>query len=90
MRAAPGSPADRAAAWIRNEIAAGRSVPHDRSADFLVALASGRADGSSGRYLTVLDDLDVLMPASAVCQSSATRTRQVEAVDEVRLNAQTG
>jgi len=60
MRAAPGSPADRAAAWIRSEIAAGRSVPADRAAEFLVALASGRADGLSGRYMTVFDDLEVL------------------------------
>jgi NAD(P)-dependent dehydrogenase (short-subunit alcohol dehydrogenase family) len=60
MRAAPGSAADRAAAWIRSEFAAGRAVTAERAADFLVALASGAADGLSGRYLTVDDDLPAL------------------------------
>jgi NAD(P)-dependent dehydrogenase (short-subunit alcohol dehydrogenase family) len=54
----PDSPATRAAAWIRAEVAEGRAVPPERSADLLVALASGRADALSGRYLTVHDDLD--------------------------------
>ncbi len=60
MQAASGSAADRAAAWIRSEFAAGRSVDPLRAAEFLVMLASGRADGLSGCYLTVLDDLQAL------------------------------
>jgi NAD(P)-dependent dehydrogenase (short-subunit alcohol dehydrogenase family) len=36
-------------------------VPIQRSAQLVVELASGRADGLSGRYLTVLDDLDDLV-----------------------------
>jgi NAD(P)-dependent dehydrogenase (short-subunit alcohol dehydrogenase family) len=54
----PDSPAARAAAWIRAEVAEGRAMPPERGADLLVALASGRADVLSGRYLTVHDDLD--------------------------------
>lgn len=60
MQATPGSAADRAAAWIRSEFAAGHAVTPDRAADVLVALASGEADGLSGRYLTVDDDLSAL------------------------------
>jgi len=60
MQATPGSAADRAAAWIRSEFAAGRSVDPKRAAESLVALASGRADGLSGCYLTVVDDLQAL------------------------------
>jgi NAD(P)-dependent dehydrogenase (short-subunit alcohol dehydrogenase family) len=60
MQAAPGSAADRAAAWIRSEFAAGRAATPERAAEVLVALASGQADGLSGRYLTVDDDLAAL------------------------------
>jgi NAD(P)-dependent dehydrogenase (short-subunit alcohol dehydrogenase family) len=60
MQAAPGSAADRAAAWIRSEFAAGRAVTPERAAEVLVALASGQADGLSGRYLTVDDELAAL------------------------------
>jgi NAD(P)-dependent dehydrogenase (short-subunit alcohol dehydrogenase family) len=60
MQAAPGSAADRAAAWIRSEFAAGRTVTPEQAAMGLVTLASGEADGLSGRYLTVFDDLAAL------------------------------
>lgn len=54
----PDSPGTRAAAWIRAEVAAGRAVPPELGAELVVALASGRADALSGRYITVHDDLD--------------------------------
>jgi NAD(P)-dependent dehydrogenase (short-subunit alcohol dehydrogenase family) len=60
MDAPPGSAADRAAAWIRSEFAAGQAVTPERAADVLVQLAAGEADGLSGRYLTVADDLPAL------------------------------
>ena len=60
MQAPQGSPADRAASWIRSEFAAGRSVSPERAARFLVGLAAGDADRLSGRYLTVFDDLRAL------------------------------
>jgi NAD(P)-dependent dehydrogenase (short-subunit alcohol dehydrogenase family) len=53
MDAPPGSPA----AWIQDEVAAGRAVPPERGAEVLLYLASGRADALSGRYLTVHDDV---------------------------------
>ena len=60
MEATPSSAADRAAAWIRSEFAAGRTVTAEQAASTLVALASGDADGLSGRYVTVSDDLATL------------------------------
>jgi hypothetical protein len=57
MDAPPGSPA----AWIRQEVAAGRTVPPELPAQMLVSLASGQADVLSGRYLTVHDDLAALL-----------------------------
>lgn len=60
MEPTPGSASDRAAAWIRSEFAAGRAVTAERAASNLVALASGEADGLSGRYITVANDLAAL------------------------------
>jgi NAD(P)-dependent dehydrogenase (short-subunit alcohol dehydrogenase family) len=57
MADVPDSPGARAAAWIRGEVAAGRAVAPERGAELVLALASGRADALSGRYLTVHDDL---------------------------------
>ena len=37
-------------------------VPIERPAQFVIDLASGRADALSGRFLTVFDDLDALLP----------------------------
>jgi NAD(P)-dependent dehydrogenase (short-subunit alcohol dehydrogenase family) len=61
VQADPDTPADRAIAWVRNEIAAGRAVWPERAASFIAALATGQADGLSGRYLTVFDDLPTLV-----------------------------
>ena len=70
MEATPGSAADRAAAWIRSEFAAGRTVTAERAACVLVALASGEADGLSGRYITVTDDLAALESRKDEIQSA--------------------
>lgn len=60
MQAAPGSPAGRAAGWVRSEIAAGRSAEPEQAAARLVELALGQADSLTGRYVTVSDDLRAL------------------------------
>jgi NAD(P)-dependent dehydrogenase (short-subunit alcohol dehydrogenase family) len=39
----------------------GRDLPPERTAELVVRLASGAADGLSGRYLTVQDDLPALI-----------------------------
>jgi NAD(P)-dependent dehydrogenase (short-subunit alcohol dehydrogenase family) len=57
----PGTVQDRMRAWFQGKIDAGEAVPPERAAEFVLALASGRYDGLSGRYLTVEDDLDALL-----------------------------
>jgi NAD(P)-dependent dehydrogenase (short-subunit alcohol dehydrogenase family) len=64
MDAAPGSPA----AWIQQEVGAGRAVPPERAAQVVVYLASGRADVLSGRYFTVHDDVAGLVERAAEIQ----------------------
>jgi NAD(P)-dependent dehydrogenase (short-subunit alcohol dehydrogenase family) len=60
-RADPASHEGRAAAWVLGEVAAGRAVPPERGAALVVALAAGRADALSGRYVTVDDDLTAML-----------------------------
>lgn len=55
------APAGSPAAWIQQEVAAGRVLPPEPGAAALVYLASGQADTLSGRYLTVHDDLAALV-----------------------------
>ena len=54
---APGSRADKIAAWIRQEIVAGRDLPPDRIAKLVVELASGLGDVLTGRYIDAHNDL---------------------------------
>jgi NAD(P)-dependent dehydrogenase (short-subunit alcohol dehydrogenase family) len=61
MDAPAASPAGRAAAWIRQQVAAGQAVPPENSARLVVWLAAGRADKLTGRYLTVDDNLEALV-----------------------------
>ncbi len=50
--------------WFGRIMEEGLDVPAERPAELVVALASGKADALSGRYLTVLDDLDSLLQQS--------------------------
>ena len=59
--APPDSPVGRLQAWVLKGFAEGRGVTPERSAVGVVALASGKYDALSGRYLTVADDLDSLL-----------------------------
>ncbi len=77
----PGSPAGRVAAWFRQQIADGRGVPPERAGALVAALATGRADALTGRYLTVYDELDFLIHRSADIQRNDLYTlklRQIE------------
>jgi len=56
----PDSASDQVAEWFRRQIASGRSVPPERGAATVLALASGAYSNLSGCYLTVDDDLDAL------------------------------
>jgi NAD(P)-dependent dehydrogenase (short-subunit alcohol dehydrogenase family) len=55
------SPEGRVAAWFREQIADGRDVAPERSVRLVLAVACGRADRLSGRYLSAEDDLDALL-----------------------------
>jgi NAD(P)-dependent dehydrogenase (short-subunit alcohol dehydrogenase family) len=57
----PGSMDERIYAWFMKQIDAGEVSSADQVADFVLALASGRYDALSGRYLTIDDDLDGLL-----------------------------
>jgi len=47
--------------WFRRVFDEGLVVPAERPAQMVVELASGRADALSGRFLSVSDDLDLLL-----------------------------
>ena len=61
----PESPVALVAAWARHEIEAQGDVSPERGAELVVALASGKADALSGRYISVHDDLDDLVERAA-------------------------
>jgi NAD(P)-dependent dehydrogenase (short-subunit alcohol dehydrogenase family) len=47
--------------WFRDSFDAGKDVPPERAAQLVVLLAAGMADGLSGRFLDVADDLTQLL-----------------------------
>ena len=59
--AADGSPEASVRAWVRGQVEQGLAVEPERACDLVVRLASGEADGLSGRYITMDDDLDELV-----------------------------
>jgi NAD(P)-dependent dehydrogenase (short-subunit alcohol dehydrogenase family) len=66
------SPAEaRVAAWCRAQLETGNAASLEESAEKLVALLSGAYDSLTGRYVTVHDDLDVLL--ERVSQAAASK-----------------
>jgi len=55
------SPAGKVAAWVRQEIAAGRDLPPERVAKLVVELASGLGDVLTGRYIDAQNELTELI-----------------------------
>jgi NAD(P)-dependent dehydrogenase (short-subunit alcohol dehydrogenase family) len=51
--------------WYHRIYDEGLDLPPERAAQLLLAIATGKADSLSGRYLTPLDDLDALIAHSA-------------------------
>ena len=56
-----GSLAGQVQSWFEQQVAEGRTVSAEQAAEFLVDLASGRADVLSGRYVAIDDDLGELV-----------------------------
>jgi NAD(P)-dependent dehydrogenase (short-subunit alcohol dehydrogenase family) len=77
MQADPDSPAGRAIAWVRSEIAADHAVSPERAAGVIAALATGQGDGLSGRYITVFDDLRTLAAQAEDIRSADLLTLRV-------------
>jgi NADP-dependent 3-hydroxy acid dehydrogenase YdfG len=57
----PGTHDAMIAAWLREQLAAGRGIAAEVSAAQLARLASGAADALTGRYITAYDDIDALV-----------------------------
>ena len=54
--------------WFRRIFDEGLGLPAERPAQFVVELASGRADALSGRFLSVSDDLNALLGEIALIE----------------------
>jgi NAD(P)-dependent dehydrogenase (short-subunit alcohol dehydrogenase family) len=59
--APPGTAEDRAYAWVRGELRAGRGAEPALAARLVTRLAAGDADPLSGCHLSVHDDLDAIL-----------------------------
>jgi len=64
--------------WFADIFAEGRDLPPERPAALLCALASGRYDALSGRYVNPADDLDRLLGEAAEIARRRLYTLQVE------------
>jgi NAD(P)-dependent dehydrogenase (short-subunit alcohol dehydrogenase family) len=64
--------------WFREVFDAGRDLPPERPAALLLALASGKADALSGRFVTPQDDLDRLVAAATEIETGKLYTLQVQ------------
>jgi NAD(P)-dependent dehydrogenase (short-subunit alcohol dehydrogenase family) len=67
--------------WFADIFAEGRDLPPERPAELLLALASGRYDLLSGRYLYPPDDLEQLRLAASEIEARKLYTLQVQRLD---------
>jgi len=68
--------------WFRRIFDEGLDVPAERPAQFVAELASGRADGLSGRFLLVSDDLDSLLRDVKEIESNNLYSLRVRRLEE--------
>lgn len=64
--------------WFADIFTQGRDLPPERPAALLTALASGKYDALSGRYVFPADDLDQLLDATATIEARKLYTLQVQ------------
>lgn len=57
--------------WFKRLFDEGINVPPERAAQLALALASGRADAISGRFITVQDNLDLILENAAEVEKAA-------------------
>lgn len=68
--------------WFSRIFEQGLDVPSERPAEFVVALASGRADALSGRYFFVTDDLDALLQNASIVERDGLHSLRVRRLDD--------
>jgi NAD(P)-dependent dehydrogenase (short-subunit alcohol dehydrogenase family) len=73
----PDSPAGKVAAWVRQEIAAGRDLPPERVTKLVIELASGVGDVLTGRYIEAHNDLTDLLARADQIQEADLYTLRV-------------
>jgi NAD(P)-dependent dehydrogenase (short-subunit alcohol dehydrogenase family) len=73
--------------WFGRIFAEKLDVPIDRPVRLILDLASGRADALSGRFLTVFDDLDALLPRIAEIDREGLYSLRVQKFDDNRMPA---
>ncbi len=64
--------------WFADIFTEGRDLPPERPAELLVALASGKYDALSGRYVYPADDLDRIVASPEEVESRKLYTLQVQ------------
>jgi NAD(P)-dependent dehydrogenase (short-subunit alcohol dehydrogenase family)/uncharacterized protein YndB with AHSA1/START domain len=74
--------------WFRRIFDEGLDVPAERPAQLVLELASGRADALSGRFLTVSDNLDVLLGHVKQIEENNLYSLRVRTVDGGTASAQ--
>lgn len=72
--------------WFRRIFDEGLTLPAERPAQFVVELASGRADALSGRLLSVSDDLDVLLENVKQIEKDNLLSLRVRTLNPVNTN----
>ena len=72
--------------WFRRIFDEGLNLPAERPAQFVVELASGRADALSGRFLSVSDDLDALLDNVKQIEKDNLLSLRVRTLDPVNTN----
>jgi NAD(P)-dependent dehydrogenase (short-subunit alcohol dehydrogenase family) len=73
--------AGRVQNWFEQQFAEGKTVSAEEAAAFVADLASAPADGLSGRYVAIDDDLDALIE-----QADEVRRQNLQALKLERLN----
>jgi NAD(P)-dependent dehydrogenase (short-subunit alcohol dehydrogenase family)/uncharacterized protein YndB with AHSA1/START domain len=68
--------------WFGRIFEQGLDVPPERPAQFVLALASGRADELTGRYFFVTDDLDALLRNASVIERDQLHSLRVKRLDD--------
>ena len=73
--------------WFERIFAEKLDVPIERPVALIMALASGRADALSGRFLTVFDDVEALVARAAEIEKQNLYSFRVRKLDEGKMPA---